>query len=52
MIANIAIVSMGGKPGQYEMIHPNDHVNRGQSTNVIIPSAGMITTLFLLDRLD
>jgi aspartate ammonia-lyase len=52
VIANIAIVSMGGKPGQYEMIHPNDHVNRGQSTNDIIPSAGKITTLFLLDRLD
>ncbi|MBQ1319170.1 MAG: aspartate ammonia-lyase [Solobacterium sp.] len=52
VIANIAIVSMGGKPGQYDMIHPNDHVNRGQSTNDIIPSAGKITTLFLLDRLD
>ncbi len=52
VIANVAIKHLGGKPGDYTIVHPNDHVNRGQSTNDIIPSAGKITTLVLLKRLD
>jgi aspartate ammonia-lyase len=39
VIANLAVVSLGGKAGQRERVHPNDHVNKGQSTNNVFPSA-------------
>lgn len=52
VIANLAILKLGGKPGEYSIVHPNDHVNRGQSTNDIIPSAGKLTTVALLERLE
>ena len=38
VIANRAIELKGGAPGD-KSVHPNDHVNRGQSSNDIIPSA-------------
>ena len=52
VIANIAIEILGGKPGDYSIVHPNDHVNYGQSTNDIIPSAGKMTALTLLEGLE
>ena len=39
VIANLAAVELGGKPGDRTTIHPNDHVNKGQSTNNVFPSA-------------
>lgn len=51
VIANRAIELLGGKKGDYSFVHPNDHVNYGQSTNDVIPTAGKMTTLRLLDRL-
>src|SRR5699024_7382582 len=45
VIANIANVSLGGTLGHYEHIHPNDHVNLGQSTNDVIPTAGKIAII-------
>ena len=51
VIANIAIELLGGKKGDYTTIHPNDHVNYGQSTNDVIPTAGKMTTLVLLQDL-
>ena len=51
VIANRAIELLGGKKGDYTYVHPNDHVNYGQSTNDVIPTAGKMTTLRLLDRL-
>ena len=33
VIANRAIEMMGGKLGSKKPIHPNDHVNKSQSTN-------------------
>lgn len=45
VIANIANELMGGGLGTYEFIHPNDHVNKGQSTNDVIPSAGKIALI-------
>ena len=33
VIANRAIELLGGKKGDYSLVHPNDHVNCGQSTN-------------------
>lgn len=50
VIANRAIELMGGEKGDYSIIHPNDHVNCGQSTNDVIPTAGKITALRLLSR--
>ncbi len=52
VIANAAIVHLGGKCGDYSLIHPNDHVNCGQSTNDVIPTAGKMTTLILMRRLE
>lgn len=52
VIANIANIILGTKPGDYSVVHPNDHVNFGQSTNDIIPSAGKITIYELLKVLD
>lgn len=48
VIANRAIEIMGGQKGDYSIVHPNDHVNCGQSTNDVIPTAGKMTALKLL----
>jgi fumarate hydratase class II len=45
VIANRATEILGGKIGDYSRIHPNDHVNRGQSTNDTIPTAIHIAAL-------
>jgi fumarate hydratase class II/aspartate ammonia-lyase len=51
VIANIAIESLGGEKGNYSIVHPNDHVNFGQSTNDVFPTAMRISALFLLAEL-
>ena len=51
VIANRAIELLGGKKGDYGMVHPNDHVNLSQSTNDVIPTAGKMTTMRLLMNL-
>lgn len=50
VIANRAIELMGGEKGDYSIIHPNDHVNRAQSTNDVIPTAAKLTTIKLLKK--
>ena len=50
VIANRAIEILGGEKGDYSIVHPNDHVNRSQSTNDVIPTAAKITTAKLLKR--
>ena len=50
VIANRAIELLGGQKGDYSIVHPNDHVNRAQSTNDVIPSAAKITTAKLLKK--
>ena len=52
VIANIGAVKMGGKPGDYNLVHPNNDVNFGQSTNDVIPTAGKLTALTLLRKLE
>lgn len=42
VIANLAIEILGGELGDYSIVHPNDHVNFGQSTNDAYPTAGKI----------
>ncbi len=39
VIANRAIEMMGGKIGSKKPVHPNDHVNKSQSTNDVFPTA-------------
>jgi aspartate ammonia-lyase len=39
VIANIGLVKMGHKPGDYAHLHPNDDVNCSQSTNDVYPTA-------------
>ena len=51
VIANRAIELLGGKRGEYSLIHPNDDVNKSQSTNDVIPTTMRITTITLLMRL-
>src|SRR6266700_2682947 len=45
VIANRAIEFLGGKRGD-KSVHPNDHVNRGQSSNDVIPTAIHISALY------
>lgn len=39
VIANRALEILGRERGDYETIEPNDHVNKGQSTNDVMPTA-------------
>ncbi len=52
VIANRAIEILGGKRGDYRTVNPNDHVNCGQSTNDVVPTAGKITCLRLLGNVQ
>jgi aspartate ammonia-lyase len=49
VIANRAIELLGGKRGDYEVCHPNDHVNCSQSTNDVFPTAMRLACVFLFD---
>lgn len=50
VIANRAIVILGGKPGDYALVHPNNHVNMAQSTNDVLPTAVRLALLTLLEE--
>jgi aspartate ammonia-lyase len=39
VIANLALEILGHKKGEYQVVNPNDHVNFGQSTNDVYPTA-------------
>ena len=51
VIANRAIEILRGRRGEYKRVSPNDHVNKAQSTNDVIPTAIRLASLPLLDRL-
>lgn len=51
VIANRANAILGGALGEYSRIHPNDHVNYGQSTNDVFPTAMRLATLLNLETL-
>lgn len=51
VIANIVIEMLGGEKGDYSVVHPNDHVNYGQSTNDVYPTAMRIAALQLSRKL-
>ncbi len=49
VIANRAIQIMGGKVGS-KSVHPNDHVNKSQSSNDVIPTAIHVAAALALDK--
>jgi fumarate hydratase class II len=51
VIANRAIEILGGKRGDKNICHPNDDVNKGQSSNDVIPSAIHISASLLILQL-
>jgi aspartate ammonia-lyase len=51
VLANRAEEILGGKRGEYRIVHPHDHVNMGQSTNDVYPAAMHLAALFLLKDL-
>ena len=50
VISNRAIELAGGEMGSKDPVHPNDHVNRGQSSNDTFPTAMHIATVLELHR--
>jgi aspartate ammonia-lyase len=51
VLANRANEILGGKKGDNKPVHPNDHVNMGQSTNDSYPTAMRVATRLLVDEL-
>jgi len=47
VLANRAAELMGGGRGDYRLVHPNDHVNMGQSTNDVFPTATRLALLMI-----
>src|SRR5712691_6269104 len=45
VLANRAAELLGAPRGSYEKVHPNDHVNMGQSTNDVFPAATRLALL-------
>ncbi len=39
VLANLGLLQLGHRPGDYRHLHPNDHVNLCQSTNDVVPTA-------------
>jgi fumarate hydratase class II len=50
VIANRAIERLGGRPGSRDPVHPNDHVNRSQSSNDVFPTAMHVASAEMLHR--
>jgi aspartate ammonia-lyase len=51
VLANRAAEILGGSRGGYDRVHPNDHVNMGQSTNDVFPTATRLALLAMIPDL-
>ncbi len=51
VLANRGIQILGGRIGDYALVHPNDHVNMAQSTNDVIPTSMRVASRLLLKEL-
>ncbi len=51
VLANRALEILEEPRGKYQVIHPNNHVNMGQSTNDVVPTAIRLGAIKLLDKL-
>ena len=47
VIANVAILKLGGNVGDYSIVHPNNHVNMAQSSNDVIPTTIRLSVLLI-----
>ncbi len=50
VLANRAIQILGGEVGSKNPVHPNDHVNKGQSSNDVIPTAMHVSALVEIEK--
>ena len=50
VIANIALKLHGFKRGEYHILHPNDHVNKCQSTNDVYPTGFRVALFFYINH--
>jgi aspartate ammonia-lyase len=46
VLANLGEEILGGRRGEYRLVHPNDHVNLNQSTNDVYPTACHMAVIF------
>jgi len=51
VVCNRALEILGHQRGEYQYLHPNEHVNMAQSTNDVYPTAIRIATCFAIERL-
>ena len=51
VLANLALLKLGDRLGNYVRVSPLDHVNRGQSTNDVYPTALRIAAIYLVREL-
>ncbi|MBT2323384.1 aspartate ammonia-lyase [Variovorax paradoxus] len=51
VVCNRALEIMGHRRGDYQHLHPNEHVNMAQSTNDVYPTAIRIATCFAIEEL-
>ncbi|MDN5558983.1 MAG: aspartate ammonia-lyase [Ruaniaceae bacterium] len=52
VIANLALELAGFEKGRYDVINPNDHVNKSQSTNDAYPTGFRLSVFFMVQRLN
>jgi aspartate ammonia-lyase len=52
IIANVALISLGRKPGDYDVVDPIETANMFQSTNDVIPTALAVAVMRLLNELE
>jgi fumarate hydratase class II len=50
VVANRAAELLGGARGARDLVHPNDHVNHGQSSNDVIPTALQLSALLAIEE--
>lgn len=51
VVANLALELAGFDKGRYDLIHPNDHVNKSQSTNDAYPTGFRLAVYFMVQKL-
>jgi aspartate ammonia-lyase len=52
IIANVALLKAGHKPGDYHILDPIEHANMFQSTNDVVPTALKVAVMLLLNELE
>src|SRR5882762_5949812 len=50
VLANLASEALGGGEGAKRLVHPNDHVNRGQSSNDVFPTAMNVSAAVAVEK--